>query len=68
MSDGDVSVGDRLFCILLYVLMIAARTIGGLVDPGTIEETERDLTKVIEDFDRAVNVEAPRRIKAAGEY
>ena len=67
MSDGDVSVRDRLFCIS-YVLMSAARTIGGLVDPGTIEETERDLTKVIEDFDRAVNVEALRRIKAAGEY
>jgi Cdc6-like AAA superfamily ATPase len=48
--------------------MIAARTVGGLVDPGTIEEIERDLTKVIEDFDRAVNVEALRRIKETGEH
>ena len=38
--------------------MIAARTVGGLVDPGTIEEMESDLTEAIEDFDRAVNVEA----------
>ena len=48
--------------------MIVARTAGGLVGHGTIEETEKDLTKVIEDFDRAVNVEALRRIKAAGEH
>ena len=48
--------------------MIAARTVGGLVDPGTIEEMESDLTEAIEDFDRAVNVEALRRIKETGEY
>ena len=48
--------------------MVAARTVGGLVDPGTIEEMERDLTKVIEDFDRAVNVETLRRIKETGEH
>ena len=48
--------------------MIVATTAGGLVGHGTIEETEKDLTKVIEDFDRAVNVEALRRIKAAGEH
>ena len=50
------------------VLTIAARTVDGLVDPGTIEEIERDLTKVIEDFDRAVNVESLRRIKDTGEH
>ena len=48
--------------------MIAARTYGGLVNPGTIEEMESDLTKVMEDFDRAVNVEALRRIKETGEH
>ena len=48
--------------------MIAARTVGGVINPGTIEEMERDLTKVIEDFDRAVNVEALRRIKETGEH
>ena len=67
MSDLDVSVGDR-FIYILHVLMIVARTVGGLVGHGTIEETEKDLTKAIEDFDRAVNVEALRRIKAAGEH
>ena len=48
--------------------MIAARTIGGLRDSSTIEEIESDLAKVIEDFDRAVNVEALRRIKETGEH
>ena len=50
------------------MLMIAARTAGGLVDPGTIEEIERDMTEVIEDFDRAVNVEALRRTKKTGRH
>ena len=48
--------------------MIAARTVGGLVDPGTIEGIERDLTRVIEDFDHAVNVEALREIKETGRH
>ena len=48
--------------------MIAARTARGLVNPDTIDEIERDLTKVVEDFDRAVNVEALRRIKETGKY
>jgi len=46
--------------------MIAARTVGGLGHQRTIEGMESDLTKVIEDFDRAVNVEALRRIKETG--
>ena len=49
------------------VLRIAARMVGGLVHPDTIEEMESALIKVIEDFDRAVNVEALRRIKETGE-
>ena len=48
--------------------MIAARTIGGLVHLEKLEEVERDLTKVIEDFDRAVNVEVLRRIKETGRH
>ena len=40
------------------LLMIAARTIGGPAYPEMIEEMDRELNKVIEDFDRAVNVEA----------
>ena len=36
---------------------------GGLVHPEKIEEMEKELMKVIEDFDRAVNVEALRLAK-----
>jgi hypothetical protein len=42
------------------LLMIAARTMGGPAYLEMIEEMERELSKVIEDFDRAVNVEALR--------
>ena len=42
------------------MLMIAARTIGGPAYPEMIEEMDRELTKVIEDFDRAMNFEALR--------
>jgi hypothetical protein len=48
--------------------MIPARTVSGLIDPGTIGEIEKDLIKVIEDFDRAVNVEALQGIKETGEH
>ena len=48
--------------------IVTARTGGGLVDPGRIEEMESDLTKVIEDFDREVDVEVLRRIKETGEH
>ena len=40
--------------------MIAARTVGGPTYPEMIEEMDRELTKVIEDFDRAMNFEALR--------
>ena len=40
--------------------MTAARTIGGPAYPEMIEEIERELAKVIEDFDRAVYVEVLR--------
>jgi len=43
--------------------MIAERTLGGLVHLEKIEEMDEELTKVIEDFDRAVNVEALRVAK-----
>ena len=42
------------------MLMIAARTSGGPAYPKMIEEMDRELNKVIEDFDRAVYVEALR--------
>ena len=40
--------------------MIAARTIGGPAYPEMIEKMDRELTKVIEDFDRAMNFETLR--------
>jgi len=40
------------------MLMIAARTIGGPEYNEMIEEIDKELTKIIEDFDRAVGVEA----------
>jgi len=46
--------------------MIAARTVGGPAYLGGIEEMERELTKVIGDFDRAVDVEALRLAKKSG--
>ena len=45
------------------MLMIAERTVGGLVRPEKIEEMDRELTEVIEDFDRAMNIEALRQAK-----
>ena len=47
--------------------MIAVRAVGGLVHPGAIDEIERDLIKVIEEFERP-DVEALRRIKETGEH
>ena len=50
------------------VLMIAERTVGGLVRPEKTEEVDEELTRVIEDFDRAVNVEALRLAKETGKH
>jgi hypothetical protein len=60
--------GMQSFLLILQVLMIVARIAGGLVHPEMIEEMDRELTKVIEDFDRAVNVEALRLAKATGKH
>jgi len=43
--------------------MIAERTLSGLIHLEKIEEMDGELSKVIEDFDRAVNVEALRQAK-----
>ena len=39
---------------------------GGLFHPEVMGEMDKELTKVIEDFDRAVNVEALRQAKKTG--
>ena len=48
--------------------MTAAKTVSRAGYLETIEEMERELTKVIEDFDRAVNVEDLHRTKETGKY
>ena len=67
MSSVDVSVSNHLFWIW-QSLTIAARGLVGLVRPETIDELDVELTKVIEDFDRAVNVETLRLVKETGTY
>ena len=47
---------------------ISARTGGAPVRPEVIEEMGKELTKVIEDFDRAVNVEVLRLAKETGKH
>ena len=53
---------------IYQVLITAARTVGGLAYVERIKELDGELTKVIEDFDRAVNVEALRRAKETGKW
>ena len=50
------------------VLMVAERTLRGLVHGEMIEDMGRNLTEVIEDFDRAVNIEALRLVKETGKH
>jgi hypothetical protein len=46
--------------------MVEARTVGGPAYLETIEEMDGELTKVIEDFTRAVDVETLRLAKQSG--
>ena len=48
--------------------MITERTLRGLAHLEKIEEMNTELTKVIEDFDRAVNVETLRLAKETSKY
>ena len=45
------------------MLTITERTLSGLAHQQRIEEMDGELTKVIEDFDRATNVETLRLAK-----
>ena len=56
-----------MLCIW-QALMITARMGGGLAWLEAIEEVDEELTKVIEDFDRAINVDTLRRTKETGVY
>ena len=48
--------------------MIAARTGGGPAYLEMIEEMDKELNKVIEDFDRAVSVEALHLVNEASKH
>jgi len=66
-----VQLCQRYWAVVLWVsqaLMITARTVGGSAYPEKIEEMDRDLTKVIEDFNHAVDVEALRLAKKNGQH
>ena len=67
MSNAGILVGSNVFWIE-QVLMIAGRRMGAPHHLETIEEMDRDLTRVIEDFMPAVNVEALRRAKENGKH
>ena len=53
---------------ILRVLMFTARSVGGPAHPEKIEEMDRELTKVIEDFNHAVDLEALRLCKNIGKH
>ena len=52
----------------LEMLMSTERALSGLAHPEKIEEMDKELSKVIEDFDRAVNVEALRLAKETSKH
>jgi len=48
--------------------MTAARMVGGLDYLEKIEDADRELAKIIEEFDRAVDVEALRLARKSGKH
>jgi len=48
--------------------MIVVRMMGGLVHPEVMGDMDKELTKVIKDFDHAVNVEALCQAKKIGKH
>jgi len=57
MSDVGVLVSSHLVWIV-QLLMIAEGTLGGLDYLEEVEGMDEELTRIIEDVDRAVNVDA----------
>jgi len=60
--------GEQSALLNLAMLMIAERTMSGLAHPHRIEEMSKELTKVIEDFDRAMDVETLRLAKESSKH
>ena len=70
MLSVDVSVGGPPFWIL-QILVMTERAGDALIhskDKEMIEEMDGELAKVIEDFLRAVDVEALCLVKRGGKY
>ena len=65
-SNLVISVGSPLSTLVSHVLITAERTVDRLLHPEEIEEMDGELPEVIEDLDRAVNVEALRLVKKTG--
>jgi len=60
--------GEQSAFLNFAMLMIAERTLSGLAHPHRIEEMSKELTKVIEDFDRAMDVETLRLVKESSKH
>jgi len=60
--------GEQSAFLNFAMLMIAERALSGLAYPQKIEEMSKELTKVIEDFDRAMDVETLRLAKESSKY
>ena len=54
--------------ILAIANIFSLKAGGGPVRPEAIGEIDEELTKVIEDFNRAMNVEALRLVKETGKH
>src|SRR5260370_26138621 len=70
MSNVGVSVSSHLFWIW-KILMIAERMVDGLIypeDKNRIDDMGSELTNIIADFMRAVDVETLRRAKETGKH
>jgi len=60
--------GEQLVFLNFAMLMIAERTLSGLAYPQKIEEISKELTKVIEDFGHAMDVETLRLAKESSKH
>ena len=61
-------VGGYALDLAGRMLMTTVSTAGGLAYHEAIEEMDKELTKVTEDFMRAVDVETLRAAKRSGEH
>ena len=63
--------GRQYFFSIYQLLMIAEKTKDGLInskDNEMIEKMDGELTEIIEDFDRAMNIETLRLAKQTGKH